>query len=268
MELRAVHPTIGVEVVDLDVTAPTSASTIALLRRAFAASKLLVFRCRGPLPPERQVDIASWFAPQDGPRGEELVATVLDNADNAGRVELRFHSDLTFLPNPVDLITLHALELPRDGTRTCLVDGVAAWATLPVSMHEELATLTLRHREHSADFPEFDGLSHVHPLRLEHPRTGECVLFLTDNHAERVEELDEQASDVLIARLKAHLYAPANIYEHRWKPFDLLVWDNLALQHGRPADADPAAGRRRMQRVSVGGPTIAELMAVMGLESS
>jgi alpha-ketoglutarate-dependent taurine dioxygenase len=27
---------------------------------------------------------------------------------------------------------------------------------------------------------------------------------------------------------------PENEYVHQWRPHDVLIWDNLALQHGRP----------------------------------
>ena len=29
------------------------------------------------------------------------------------------------------------------------------------------------------------------------------------------------------------LFAPDNIYTHQWQPHDLLVWNNLTLQHAR-----------------------------------
>ena len=44
------------------------------------------------------------------------------------------------------------------------------------------------------------------------------------------------------------MYAPDNVYEHTWQVGDLLVWDNLALQHAR----DAVNGRRTLRRVPVG----------------
>ena len=32
----------------------------------------------------------------------------------------------------------------------------------------------------------------------------------------------------------AHLYDPAARLEHHWRNRDLVVWDNLAIQHARP----------------------------------
>ena len=39
---------------------------------------------------------------------------------------------------------------------------------------------------------------------------------------------------MLLDELFAHLYDPAHMYEHTWQQGDLVVWDNLATQHGRP----------------------------------
>ena len=47
----------------------------------------------------------------------------------------------------------------------------------------------------------------------------------------------------------AVLYAPANVFEHQWAPGDLALWDNFALQHGRPEW--PVSAPRSLRRVCV-----------------
>src|SRR5690606_12791878 len=90
-----------------------------------------------------------------------------------------------------------------------------------------------------------------HPLRLIHPRTRKPLLFVTEYHANRIHELDAQESDRVISELFDHLYSDRMTYVHRWQPHDLLVWDNLAIQHARTERADPAGGKRNMQRVTL-----------------
>ena len=41
---------------------------------------------------------------------------------------------------------------------------------------------------------------------------------------------------VATTQLFAILYDEANVYHHHWRQDDLVIWDNIALQHGRPAD--------------------------------
>ena len=87
---------------------------------------------------------------------------------------------------------------------------------------------------------------------LPHPRSGRPLLFVTENHVTEIEGLDEAESAPLLARIFACLYAPERQYEHIWRPGDLLVWNNLAIQHARTRVAAPSAGRRVMQRVALG----------------
>ena len=98
----------------------------------------------------------------------------------------------------------------------------------------------------------------VHPLVLVHPRTGTPILYVGEMQAERVVELDEQASRDLLDELLAHLYRPEHRYDHAWAVGDVVVWDNLALQHGRGAVTDD--GPRTLRRVALAEHTIGQLI--------
>ena len=56
------------------------------------------------------------------------------------------------------------------------------------------------------------------------------------------------------ARAEAHrsLYAADNLYVHNWRVGDLVVWNNIALQHGRPEL--PEWGARTLRRVAAVQP--------------
>ena len=64
----------------------------------------------------------------------------------------------------------------------------------------------------------------------------------------------------MLAELFAHLYAPENVYTHRWESNDLVIWDNLSVQHARPEEADLARGLRSMQRVALNDVPFVELV--------
>lgn len=260
MRLRPLHPEFGVEVLGIDPRVSLPDAQIEALRAAYDAHHMLLLRNEAPLTPDQQVAFTAHFGPPVANNGQDY-CTVLHNDDAAGRMRLPFHSDLTYTDAPIQGISLHALALPEGGTGTSFVSGASAWAKLPAEMQARLAVLTLRHRYESqmvvADWPEFIA---DHPLRLTHPRTGQPVLFITEHHAHRIIELAEADSASLIADLLARLYAPDGVYDHRWQPYDLLVWDNLALQHARSDEADPAHGERAMQRVALSDVTLDELI--------
>jgi taurine dioxygenase len=257
MDIRPLHADFAAEVRDFG--ADPTAQTIADLRDALDQYQLLVLRCDAPLPPERQVEIASWFGtPVDN--GDGALWTVLQNEDAAGAIKLPFHMDLTYTDHPIKLITLQALELPPGGTSTSFVSNVSSWASLPAELQGLLEPMTVRHRHASKlglDWPEF--IAH-HPACKRHPRTGRPMLFVSEHHAERILELDPARSDEILARLFAHLYADERVYTHRWRPGDLLIWDNLAAQHARREAADLSAGKRALRRVVIGDVAFPELV--------
>jgi taurine dioxygenase len=87
-----------------------------------------------------------------------------------------------------------------------------------------------------------------HSVLLPHPRTATDVLYVNEMQTERINELSPDDSDELIGALFAHLYTPEFTYEHRWQIGDLVVWDNVAVQHAR---RDPVEGPRTLQRVTL-----------------
>ena len=101
-----------------------------------------------------------------------------------------------------------------------------------------------------SDPPEW-APRHAHPVLLPHPVTGRVVLYIDEMLTARIEGLPELESRTLIKELQAYLYAPDNLYEHVWHMGDLVIWDNIAVQHGR-ADLTGNEGPRTLQKVKLG----------------
>jgi taurine dioxygenase len=259
MDIRPLHPEFGVEVFGCDVRESVASAQIEQLRDALDEHQLLLLRSGRRIAPERQVEICSWFGPpMDSGNGSHW--SVLRNEEPSGRKKLPFHADFSYTDYPIKVISLHAIEVPPGGTATAYVSGISAWTTLPSELRSLLCSMTLRHRHVSSvgtDWPEFVA---NHPVRKPHPRTGRPILFVTEHHADRIHELDANASQELLKRLFAHLYAPSHVYTHQWQLHDLVIWDNLAIQHGRPEAADPAKGKRAVQRVAVNDVSLSELV--------
>jgi taurine dioxygenase len=177
-------------------------------------------------------------------------------------MQLPFHCDLTYTEVPIKAICLQAIELPGSPTSTTFVSNRAAWERLSPHRQEALAGLTLRHA-YISNMVEYDWPPFIadHPLRFAHPRTGEPLLLITEHHATRILELAEDESAALIAELCAHVYAPECLYDHVWQLDDVLMWDNLALQHARREPSDFAGGARALQRVALAEAGLPELVA-------
>ena len=66
------------------------------------------------------------------------------------------------------------------------------------------------------------------------------LLFARTLGTDRIMDLAPEESETLLQELFDHLYSGPHTYAHPWTNGDFLVWDNLALQHGRPRDTVPA----------------------------
>ena len=83
------------------------------------------------------------------------------------------------------------------------------------------------------------------------PVNGRESIFV-GAHAWYIEGMPDAESRRLLDELLAHTTRPECIYQHRWQPSDLVMWDNRCVLHrGRPWDA--ARHRRVMRRTTVAG---------------
>ena len=89
-----------------------------------------------------------------------------------------------------------------------------------------------------------------HPVLWDHPRTGAPTVYVSAMQTDSIVGLPERESEALLVALWDRLYEPGNVYTHRWEVGDLVVWDNVSVQHARD-DVKPGDGRT-LRRVPVG----------------
>jgi taurine dioxygenase len=76
--------------------------------------------------------------------------------------------------------------------------------------------------------------SSEHLLLYPLPRTGEQVLMFIPWFAHSISGMSPEESQKWFARFEELLYGDENdIYTHRWEQGDLVLWNNLALQHAK-----------------------------------
>jgi len=260
VRIEAVEP-FGVRVDGIDLTQAIDAATADALRAAMDEHHLLVFHAPG-LEPAQQQQLAAVFGPlvdesKDG-SGWSLVSDRPDGVLRDGA--LLFHSDLAFTPTPLTAISLYALELPAGGTATHFADGARAARRLTPELRAAAAgrtaihvyPLTDAHGDERYRVANLDaGAPRAeHPVLWDHPRTGEPVLYVNAMQTDSIDGLTEPESEALLAHLWDYLYERGNVYTHRWRVGDLVVWDNVAVQHARD-DVQIGEGRT-LRRVPVG----------------
>lgn len=276
MRLDEFPGTIGVEILDVDLSTGNgvdrtwSAADMHRVRDALDDRHLLLVR--GPvLSGEVQTAFVSRFGPLVP---ERSLWAYVSNSRSDGIIRegrLLFHSDFAFTSDPVRFLSLHALEVPSDGSPTIWADATAAVDRLPRDLRARLDGLQvcncfdlLTDGDHRMRLADIDPRSPrtVWPVIAPHPRTGRPVVMANAMHTDSIAGLPETESEALLADLFAVLYDDSNLYEHRWSVGDLIVWDNIALQHARGdlGSDEP----RTLQRVSVGEYTPSELIPGLG----
>ena len=85
-----------------------------------------------------------------------------------------------------------------------------------------------------------------------HPETGRKALYI-GNHATHIVGLPQAEGAALLAGLLAHATRPEFVYAHRWRPGDLVMWDNRVLLHRLVLGESCAATGAIMHRSVVAG---------------
>lgn len=272
----------GAVIEGLDFRKPSRDAVVAV-KRALAQHHLLVSRDH-PAPGDS--DIATFFegfgelssrTPEvkaHFKRLSSLVPEYLENGDEVGERfnlsnveengkkkgglgnrELEWHNDQSDLPRLKMLSCLEALEFEPGAGNTFFCDMYAALETLPDELRRQLEHRTALHdssRYKSSDGRNFETApAAAHPVALPHPETGRRCLYVNRSFTSRIIGLPEDESAKLLSRLYEHAYRPEFIHEHEWQTGDIVIWDNVGLQHMRnPLDGSKRRTLRVFQGVS------------------
>jgi alpha-ketoglutarate-dependent taurine dioxygenase len=246
VEIRPLNGTFGAEVVGLEPTVPLDAATCAQLRAAFDERGLLVFRDLD-LTFDAQVYLTKMLIGRENdgaaPPGDSwYISNERDDAA-APYGRLQFHADAMWAVQSFESLSLYGIAVAQPAVPTTFVSGAEAFRRLPEELRARIEGL---HAAHTTGEVRRGDLTDVlltsvespitteKPLVLPHPRTGVPLLYASEQMTKGIVELEPDESEALLAELFEVLYDPAFRIEHHWRERDFVVWDNIALQHGRP----------------------------------
>jgi taurine dioxygenase len=273
--VRRLTPSIGAEISGVDLAQGVSAATFRALYDAFLEHQVLVFPPH-ELPPAAQVAFARHF-------GEVQVHVMsmyhadgfpelyrLSNLDANGNPDgkhpdkgtLYWHTDGSWRRVTGQATIIYGEIVPARGGETHFADMVGAYERLSDDWKRRIANLRAVHnldfsrtRRHGTDLmteaQKREAPPVEHPVVRRHPETGRTCLYLGD-HAESIVGMPYEEGRALIEELNALAIHPDLTYEHRWRPHELIVWDNRSVLH-RATEYDPRTERRVVRRCTVLG---------------
>lgn len=157
-----------------------------------------------------------------------------------------WHTDYTYGRRPALCTILYAVEVPPEGSDTLIADLQAAWNELPKArqdavrgkiIHHSWAQLMRKHNKPTTP-EQLAALPDVfHPMVRIVPETGKTSLWIAKGTAHEIVGMPNPQGLDLIQELVDFATQDRFVYRHRWRPGDLLFWDNRrALHTGTPFD--------------------------------
>jgi taurine dioxygenase len=254
----------GAEVRGIDLGGPVAAVDKDALNRAFVEHGVLAVRDQKLAPPQVLAAVELFgtvfqqhntrFALPDCPQ-----IHYLSNQDSFpdGRRYIPgegWHTDHSNDSRPPKATVLHAVTLPDHGGDTQFADMAAAYDALPAKMQERIAgRLAIHVYQSSHSARKLMTLSDankervpnavLHPLARTHPESGRKSIYINPIRIEGVLGMDHKEALPLLDELLEHATQERFQYRHRWKPGDLVIWDNRRLLHKANGDYDMSQTR-------------------------
>jgi taurine dioxygenase len=239
MTMRPLTGSIGAEILDLDLREIDDAC-FGDIRRAFLDNCMLVIRDQHLGPADLLAFTHRWgevFLTPHATSLEGLPGVIaIRNRGKANTTTEYWHTDSVFAPVPPALSILASQVLPPAGGDTMFANQYLAYETLSPGMRALADTLRAGYYR-AANMGRLMGdlsgavKTAVHPVVRTHPETGRKALYLSYDPTVRLEGFTEGESRAIVSLFAAHATQPEFCYRHRWRPGDILIWDNRCAVH-------------------------------------
>ena len=254
-QIRNLHPMFGAEIVGFDPRSPLDEATCRRLRNVFDERGLLLFRdldidlayqnyLSQMLIGTDSASIDTSVVPDNVP---EYYVSNKEERGGAPFGRLLFHSDMMWSENAFQLLSLYGSRVEQPAVPTLFVSATHAWDTLPDDLRARVKGRFALHGHDATYQKRGGGDSDVLvskfavnetaqlPIGHRHPRTGRTMLYICQQMTQGIADMSDKESEELLEALFEHLYSPEDkVLAHHWRTGDLVLWDNLALQHARP----------------------------------
>jgi alpha-ketoglutarate-dependent taurine dioxygenase len=270
LTISDLRPEFGSEVTGLDPSIPIDAETIRELRSLFDRRGLLVFRDFGAADIRFQTYLSEILG-GDGtvdPDDMSVFEMLVSNREERGGApfgRLLFHCDMMWIESGCTALSLFGQKMEQPAIPTLFVSSANSWNNLPDHLRSRVEGRFAVHSQdataqRSGSIPDdvlvstFEVEARLRlPIAYEHPRTGQTLLYLSPQMTHHVDGLDHDESEALLDVLFDHSYAEDQILEHHWREGDLVIWDNITLQHARP-NVSMQGPARTLRKVMVPSP--------------
>lgn len=271
---------IGVQINDLDLGYGLSTSNVNQIQELLNLYRVVVFRNQA-LSDDNLKAFANRLGPLFVPDSN---SPVLGSKDSAGSIvvvgnqaheysksylghqEVLPHSDHQWLQRPSAASMLYAVDIAPVSSPTIWTDMVMAYKRLDENTRKAIHELKMitynpffrpfgsvnaKYVNRFLDIPP--GETFPHPLVRTHPVTKEKILYFNLAYEMEIIGVSFEEGFKIYSLLQQHVKKLDDYYEHHWQTGDLVLWDNRATIHYRPAFDSQI--RRVLKRLTIAGET-------------
>ena len=270
--VHSVSANIGGEIRGVRIGGDTDEQTVAEVRRALLANRVVFLRDQQHADDAAQRAFSALLGTVTKPHptvsGDGDAVLPIDSEHGKAN---SWHTDVTFVDRVPSISVLRAITLPAYGGTTVWANTVRAYDLLPASLKALVDRLWAVHSNlydyaREVDETRIGGIdvkeeayreefAHLefeteHPAVRIHPETGERSLLL-GHFIRHFVGLSTRDSDDLFDLLQRHVIALENTVRWSWRPGDVAIWDNRSTQHYAVDDYDDQP--RRLHRITLAG---------------
>jgi len=265
LEVTPLQPTFGAEISGADLSKPLTPELRDEIRELLVRHKVIFFRDQD-ITREQQLAFASHFGPpvihplnekKEASRSDKLPRGVHEIAQPPEEYKHKrrtWHADGSW-QSPVAFASfLRAVNIPTVGGDTIWADTAAIYRGLSDSLKERIEDLYAIHEYKELKAANIAHPIIAHPLVINHPETGEDLLYVDFIMSPWIVGWDRKDSDALLDELFEEVLRPEYHVRFKWTPGALAIWDNRSTLH--TAIRDYGDFPRVMERVVVGSNNI------------
>jgi alpha-ketoglutarate-dependent 2,4-dichlorophenoxyacetate dioxygenase len=291
--IRQVGPCFAGEVSGIDLTKPLSREEVAAIEAGMDRYAVLVFHDQ-PVSDEQQIAFSKNFGEIEAAVGSNITkpeerrlrieladvsnlkkgGELFDRDDRRRMFNLGnrlWHSDSSFRATPAKYSLLSGRVIPATGGDTEFADMRAAYDALDAETKAEIEDLVCEHSlmfsRGLLGFSEFtaEEKASFKPVRQRlvrtHPVTGRKSLFLA-SHAGAIVGWPVPEARAFLRDLNEHATQRQFVYAHKWRLYDLVIWDNRQTMHrARPFRDTKEPRDMRRTTIKGDGPTAQQAAA-------
>lgn len=260
MTVRDLKPGFGAEVAGVDLAAADSA-TLSKIVGVFELHGVLLVRDQKMTPDDLMRFLGHFGELEDHTLkqftlpGYPKIFLLSNRIDANGRPigahndGIGWHTDYSYMEEPVKCTMLYAVEVPAEGSDTLVADCCGAYQALPEARRQQLGGLALHHsykffmetREHGRMMisKELEAATPdvVHPLIRTHPANGRKALWPSTGTVKEVVGMPGEQGMKLLNELVEFVTQDRFVLRHQWRVGDIFMFDNRCTLHtGTPYD--------------------------------